>query len=108
MKFITLFAGALAATTAANIFLASDAHAFSPPNGWTEVGKRCQTPAANYKDGLATRDALNWMYKLAKTGTTLWGVYNGTYSEWVIKDVSVEEANAEMNSKCDVKTYKPT
>ena len=41
VKFINLFSGALVATTAANVLLASDAYAFTPPNGWTQEGKKC-------------------------------------------------------------------
>ena len=104
MKFITLFAGALAATTAANIFLASDAYAVTLPNGWTQVGKSCQS---NIGSGGSGSNG-NEYYKLAKTGTTQYGVYNGTKSRWVnnYKGVTKEEANAKMNSHCDTNSYK--
>ena len=96
MKFINLFAGALVATTAANVLLASDAYASSLPNGWTQVGKSCNGAS------------MNKLYKLSKTGTTLYGVYNGMESKWIEKDISLQEANAEMNDKCGVSTYQPT
>ena len=44
VKFINFFAGALVATTAANVLLASDAYASSLPNGWMQVGKSCTSP----------------------------------------------------------------
>ena len=96
VKFINLFAGALVATTAANVLLASDAYAFSPPNGWTQVGKSC--------DGAS----ISKLYKLAKTGTTLYGVYNGESNQWIEKDISLQEANTKMNNSCGVNTYQPT
>ena len=108
MKFITLFAGALAATTAANIFLASDAYAVDFPNGWTQMGKKCSWGNPNPSGG-GKFESTQTYYKLIKTGTTgTYGVYNSTKSEWVIKDVTKEAANAKMNSKCQVNTYQPT
>ena len=106
MKFITLFAGALVATTAANILLASDAYAVSLPNGWTQVGKSCYT---NQGSSRSTGSGITY-YKLAKTGTTQYGVYNGTESKWVkdYKGVTKKEANAKMNSHCDLNSYQPT
>ena len=104
VKFINFFAGALLATTAANVLLASDAYAFSPPNGWRQVGKFCQQTRGQ-QTGVS-------LHKLVKTGTTLYGVYNGSKREenkgWVKKDISLQEANAEMNDKCGVSTYQPT
>ena len=90
------------ATTAANVLLVSDAYAFSPPNGWTQVGQSCSKPGMTL--GTYT------YYKLAKTGTTQYGVHNGSESKWVkdYKGVTKEEANAKMNSSCGVSSYKPT
>jgi hypothetical protein len=107
MKFITLFAGALAATTAANIFLASDAYAVTLPSGWTQVGKKC-TKSPQNTTGTGTSGSTQSYYKLSKTGTTLYGVYQGSKSSWVIKNVTLEDANAKMNSKCSVNSYQPT
>lgn len=107
MKFITLFAGALAATTAANIFLASDAYAFDPPNGWTQMGKKCTKSPQN--NGTGDVGSTQTYYKLIKTGTTgTYGVYQSSKSEWDLKDVTLEAANTRMNSKCGVNTYQPT
>ena len=108
MKFITLFAGALAATTAANIFLASDAYAVDFPNGWTQMGKKCTKNPSN-PSGTGTFGSTQTYYKLIKTGTTgTYGVYQSSKSEWVIKDVTKEEANTHMNSKCGGNSYQPT
>jgi hypothetical protein len=101
MKFITLFAGALAATTAANIFLTSDAYAVTLPNGWTQMGKSCSRTSL--------MGHTQTYYKLIKTGTTgTYGVYQSTNSTWDDKNISLEKANANMNSKCGVKSYQPT
>ena len=104
MKFINFLTGALVATTATNFLLASDVHAGFPPNGWTQVGQSCSKPGM--KDG-GSRDTY---YKLAKTGTTQYGVYNGTESKWVkdYKGVTKKEANRKMNSSCNVSSYQPT
>ena len=83
MKFITLFAGALVATTAANVLLASDAYAVSLPNGWTQVGQSCRP--ADYKPhwGASTQNPMTPQrliavyYKLVKSGTTQYGIWNG-------------------------------
>jgi hypothetical protein len=99
VKFITLFAGALVVTTAANVLLASDAYAGFPPNGWTQVGKSCcYLPASR-----CTTD----YYKLRKNSNkSVYGVYaNG----WVgSKDLTLEQANTKMNDKCGVTKYQPT
>jgi hypothetical protein len=108
MKFITLFAGALAATTAANIFLASDAYAVTLPSGWTQVGKKCTKSPQNSTETGTPVGSTQSYYKLSKTGTTLYGVYQGSKSSWVIKNVTLEDANAKMNSKCSVNSYQPT
>ena len=98
MKFITLFAGALVATTAANILLASDAYAFSPPNGWTQVGKWC-TPAKYYGVAPGTQ----YCKLRNNSNKSVYGVYtNG----WVgSKNLTLAEANTKMNDKCGVNTY---
>jgi hypothetical protein len=103
MKFITIFAGALAATTAANILLASDAHAFDPPNGWKQKGQSCSQNSVTY-------------YKLYKLSgdTAIYGVYKTPSKSWVNKNMTLSEANRKLNSAkiCNVggssEAYKPT
>ena len=93
MKFIIFVAGALVATTAANVLLASDAYAFTPPNGWTQVGKGCD--AAGY-----TISSQYQYYKLRKdSNQSMYGVYKTTGDSWDKKDITLAEANALMNSK---------
>ena len=97
MKFVTLFAGALAATTAANILLASDAHAL--PNGWTQVGQSCKVYHTTGDKGTQTYT------KLVKVGSsTSYGVWKSS-DGWEQKDISKAAANAKMNSKCDTNSY---
>ena len=103
VKFINFFAGVLVATTAANVLLASDAYA-GLPNGWTQVGKKC--------NGFGYAKA-NTYYKLTKTnssGTQVYGVWNDSQSKWAgsSKGSTVEYANNKMNTNCDVSTYQPT
>ena len=92
VKFLNFFAGTLVATTAANILLASDAYAFTPPNGWTQVGKGC----AN----------IEWTYvKLRKdSNQSMYGVYEKG-GDWDKKDITLAEANALMNSKSGCSGY---
>ena len=96
MKFITLFAGALVATTAANILFATDAYAGFPPNGWTQVGKSCE------KGGWPPT-----YYKLRKNSdNSVYGVHKNK-DTWVgSKNLTLEEANAKMNDKCGCSTAK--
>ena len=102
MRFITLFSGALVATTAVNILLASDAHAGFPPNGWEQVGKSC----AQWYPGTT-----NNFYKLRKkSDKSIYGVYRNK-KNWKKKGLTLVEANREMNRNCnrlpDDKEYKP-
>ena len=98
VKFINFFAGALVATTAANVLLASDAYAFTPPNGWTQVGKSCDTSNGD-----------NTLYKLRKNSDhSIYGVYKTQYTggSWDgSKDLTLAEANTKMNDKCGVTSY---
>ena len=101
VKFINFFAGALVATTAANVLLASDAYAFTPPNGWTQVGKYC-------KDNTSDTD----LYKLRKNSDhSIYGIYKIIPSEFSggswdgSKDLTLAEANTKMNDKCGVTSY---
>ena len=99
LKFISFFAGALVAATATNVLLSSDAHASFPPNGWTQMGQSCSRTSA--------KGHTQTYYKLIKTGTTgTYGVYQSTNSTWEQKDISKAAANAKMNSKCGVNSYK--
>ena len=94
MRFITLFSGALVATTAVNILLSSDAHAGYPPNGWSQVGKSCgNVPSPNNS---------STYYKLQKNNdSSKWGVYrNKNTWQGNTKGVSLEVANAKMNQMC--------
>ena len=95
MKFINFFAGALVATTAANVLLASDAYAFTPPNGWTQVGQGC---SSNTQGNDPFSISIS-RYKLRKDSNhSMYGVYNGN-NTWDEKDITLAEANAKMNSK---------
>ena len=97
MRFITLFSGALVATTAANILLSSDAHAAPvigawEPNGWTQVGKACG-------------DSDKYLVKLQKNSdSSKYGVYklgNEVKDGWTgVKGVSLVKANRKLNSDC--------
>jgi hypothetical protein len=105
MKFITLFAGALAATTAANILLASDAYGavptgFDPPNGWQQVGKYCNCASHFCGSGTGPGD----YYKLQKKSkTAVYGVWNNSTSQWVgSKNLTLIDANTKMNKKCGI------
>ena len=97
VKFINFFAGALVATTAANVLLASDAyasinHQLTPPNGWTQQGKSCQYYAEVFYK--LRKDSNHSMYGVYRKNTT------APYPEnWVEKDITLAEANAEMNSR---------
>ena len=97
MRFITLFSGALVATTALNILLASDAHAWEP-NGWSQVGQSCgNKPSPNNSDSY---------YKLRKGKTSKYGVYRNKKTwQGNIKGVTLAEANAKMNEKCNCLQY---
>tara|TARA_B100000475_G_C14701740_1_gene189272 strand:- start:56 stop:439 length:384 start_codon:yes stop_codon:yes gene_type:complete len=99
MKFINFFAGALVATAAANVLPASDAHAGFPPNGWTQVGKSCKI------DNNDTSLYVTY-YKLRKNSDqSAYGV-NRNKTTWVVKNVSLSEANAKMNYECQC-DYRP-
>ena len=88
MRFITLFAVALVATTAANILLASDAYAGFPPNGWSQVGKVCNESGDQY-------------HKLRKNSDqSKYGVYRNKKS-WVQKGVTKSAASSKMREKCN-------
>jgi hypothetical protein len=125
MKFITLFAGALVATAAANILLSSDAYADTMPNGWTQMGKGCGTGdgrdqctnqsgcSDNNRAAPATTEQNQSLFKMSKTnssGTTVYGVWNATQSKWVgsSKGKTLEYVNNKMNTQCGVKSYSPT
>ena len=82
MKFITFFTGALVATTATNILLSSDAYAVSLPNGWKQVGQSCRRPGTKTV-WPGTEELFDIYYKLVKSGTTQYGVYNGSTGNWV-------------------------
>ena len=86
MKFINFFAGALVASAAANVLLASDAYASSLPNGWMQVGKSCTSPDQERAYTKLRKDSNQSMY----------GVYKNY--EWDEKDITLAEANAKMNS----------
>ena len=94
VKIINLFAGALVATTAANVLLASDTYAF-PPNGWTQVGKGCDSKTFDEMG-----DPIDY-YKLRKdSNQSMYGVYKSGDSgdSWDKKDITLAEANARINS----------
>ena len=97
MKFINFFAGALVASTAANVLLASDAYASSLPNGWMQVGKSCTSPDQERAYTKLRKDSNHSMY----------GVYKGATddNEWDEKDITLAEANALMNSKSGCSGY---
>jgi hypothetical protein len=101
MKFITLFAGALVATTAANVLLSSDAYAAYPPNGWTQKGKTC------YNEQVYESTNKSTVYAKLKKSSGIYGVYNKSGNKWVsdYKGVSLEEANTKMNSNCGLSSY---
>jgi len=97
MRFISLFSGALVATTAVNILLSSDAHAAPvigtwEPNGWTQVGKACGDPD-------------KYLIKLQKNSDkSKYGVYKLGYKVndgWTgVKGKSLVKANRKMNLDC--------
>ena len=98
MRFFTLFAGALVATTAANILLASDAYAGFPPNGWSQVGKSCDK-MGNHPAVVGTR-----YHKLKKNDGSTYGVYRNKKT-WQQKGIGEGVANAKMNSLCYHNSY---
>ena len=88
MRFITLFAGTLVATTAANILLASDAHAGFPPNGWSQVGKSCEWDGNTY-------------HKLRKNSQqSKYGVYRNKKT-WQNKGMKLADVNTKMEELCN-------
>ncbi|GEM_PF-5571344 len=95
MKFINFFAGALVATAAANILLASDAYASSLPNGWTQVGKGCTSKTF---DELG--EPIDYIKLRKDSNQSMYGVYKSGDSgdSWDKKDITLAEANAKMNS----------
>ncbi len=102
MRFITLFSGALVATTAVNILLPSDAHAGYPPSGWSQVGKSCgNKPSPNNSDTY---------YLLQKNGqSSKWGVYRNKKTwQGNIKGVSEKRAKAKMNDMCNCIYVRPS
>ena len=93
MRFFTLFAGALVATSAVNILLASDAYAGFPPNGWEQKGRFCRANYGPNADG-------NKYHKLRKkSDNSKYGVYRNEKS-WVQKGKTLSEINDKMNEKC--------
>ena len=72
------------------------------PNGWSQVGKYCQKNPHLY-------------YKLQKNSNkSVYGVYREDDDEgfasykWTLKDVTLQEANQQMNLSCDTNSYQPT
>ena len=107
MRFITLFTGALVATTAVNILLSSDAHAGYPPNGWKQRGEKC----CKFDQGLVCTDTTyrkNVTYnKLQKKNdSSKYGVYRNK-SSWQgnTKGISLAEVDAKMNELCGLSCY---
>ena len=96
MRFITLFSGALVATTAVNILLASDAHAGFPPNGWEQVGKSCDG------DQKYTNNTYTKLRK--KSDNSKYGIWrnkdksNG--GSWQQKGIPFGKTNNKMNDFC--------
>ena len=97
MRFITLFAGTLVATTAVNILLSSDAHAGFPPNGWEQVGKSCHY--------CFDEDCIqnNEFHKLRKkSDDSKYGVYRNRKTwQGNTKGVTLEEADDKLLEKCN-------
>tara|TARA_A100000164_G_C21441619_1_gene555750 strand:- start:31 stop:354 length:324 start_codon:yes stop_codon:yes gene_type:complete len=88
MRFVTLFSGALVATTAVNILLASDAHAGWLPNGWEQMGKSCEWQGNTY-------------HKLRrKNRKGVWGVYRNKKT-WQQKGINQKQVNEKMNGLCN-------
>ena len=107
MRFITLFSGALVATTAVNILLSSAAHAGFPPNGWKQVGKDCcafiNSPGCS--DSAYRKN--NQYHKLQKkSDSSKYGVYRNK-STWQgnTKGITLAEVDAKMNELCSVVSY---
>ena len=97
MRFNTLFSGALVATSAVNILLASAAHAGFPPNGWKQVGQGCFS-------SLTIGESDDY-HKLQKKSDNLkYGVYRNK-KNWVQKGITLDAANAKMNEKCNTDSY---
>ena len=97
MRFFTLFAGTLVATTAANILLASDAYAGFPPNGWSQVGQGCRVNS----NGEATDIGGTQYHKLRKNSdSSKYGVYRNQ-KNWQQKGITLSEADDKMNEKCN-------
>ena len=99
MRFITLFSGALVATTAVNILLSSAAHAGYPPNGWSQVGKSCGNKPSPHNSST--------YYKLQKNSDgSKYGVYRNK-STWQgnTKGITLAEVDDKMNELCSVVSY---
>jgi len=108
MKFITLFSGALVATTAVNILLSSDAHAGYPPNGWKQVGQKCclfySLGTECTSTGNRTNITFNKLQK--KNDSSKYGVYrNKTKWQGNTKGITLAQVNAKMNELCSVSSY---
>ena len=104
MRFNTLFSGALVATSAVNILLASAAHA-GIPNGWEQAGSRCYAYDSEGNWGSAYRDSNPYYRKLQKkSDSSKYGVHKND-KKWIMKGVTLAEANAKMNEKCEFGYY---
>jgi len=108
MRFITLFSGALVATTAVNILLAGDAHAGYPPNGWKQVGQKCckfRTIGSGCPDsGYRKNVTFNKLQK--NNDSSKYGVYRNK-KEWQgnTKGITLAQVDAKMNELCSVSSY---
>ena len=93
MKLLKLIPGAAIALT---VLIPLKANAYYPPNGWSQVGKKCN-------------DGTDSFIKLQKySDNSKYGVSNYTKEKWVIKDVTLKQANKKMNDTCGGDSYQPT
>ena len=101
MRFKTLFSGALVATTAVNILLASAAHA-GIPNGWKQVGSECTKGAEQLQaNSMWGRDKYKKLQK--KSDSSKYGVYrNGKSWQGNTKGISLSAVNKKMHELCGV------
>ena len=94
MKLLKLIPGAAIALTVL-IPLKANADYENLPNGWSQEGKECQGKT-------------DWYIKLQKNSdNSQYGVFNYTDDSWVLKNVTLVDANQKMNDRCGATIYYP-
>ena len=100
MKLLKLIPAAAIALTAFTTFEAKAGY----PSGWSRVGDTC--------DPAGEDDGLTYTKLQKNSDNSLYGVWEDmtlTFSsEWIKKDITLQEANQKMNNKCDTNSYQPT